>query len=86
MCPTIITVCVQIFAGHIFHERPAPNNFHDFNFTNGGLQLQTCTVCVRIFHFHFRERPLIHEIHENKVPQKFVNIRYCTLSSKSTAV
>ena len=44
----LYTVCVQIFVGHLFCEVPAPNNIHDINFANGGLQLQTCTICVLI--------------------------------------
>ena len=48
-------VCLQIFTRSIFHERPAPDNFCDFNFANGGLQLQTCTVCVQIFEFSFSQ-------------------------------
>ena len=49
----LYTGCVQIFAGRIFRERPAPNNFRDFNFVNGGLQQQSCPVCVHIFVFLF---------------------------------
>ena len=76
LSPHLTTVCVQIFMGRIFHERPAPNNFCNFNFANGGLQQQTCTVCMHVSHFYFRDCPLIRKIRENKVLQKFVRIRY----------
>ena len=43
--------------GCILRERLAPNNFRNFNFANGGLQLQTRTVGVQMFAFSFLLMP-----------------------------
>ena len=49
----------------------AQNNFHDFNFVNGGLQQQTCTVCMHILAFLFSRMPIV-----SRNSRKFVHIQY----------
>ena len=69
----INTVCIQFFAGRLFYEHRAPNNFRYFNFTNGSLQQQTCTVCVHVFTLLFL-RLLV----DSQNSQKWSPAKICT--------
>ena len=56
---------------------PAPNNFRDFNFVNGGLQQQSRAVCVHVFVFLFSRSPVDSRNSQKQSPAKICMHTVC---------